>query len=75
MVPDAGHKQVLEELHEVHPRITQMKQIARTLVWWFGIDKDIEKTVNTCVECPTTTTISSFTAMDLAFKTLESPTC
>ena len=32
VVPEVGQKRVLEELHEAHPGISQMKQIARTLV-------------------------------------------
>ena len=30
-----------------------MKQLARTLVWWPGIDQDIENTVKSCAECQT----------------------
>ena len=28
-----------------------MKRIARTLVWWHGIDKDIDQQVRSCLEC------------------------
>ena len=51
VVPVVGQSRVLEELHEAHPGVTQMKQMARTMVWWIGIDKDIEQTVQSCSEC------------------------
>ena len=40
-----------QELLEAHPGSTRMKRIARTLVWWPGLDKDIEKRVQCCLEC------------------------
>ena len=51
LVPKAGRNAVLDELHEAHPGATHMKQMARSLVWWIGIDKDIETTVKTCLQC------------------------
>ena len=51
LVPKAGQNAVLDELHEAHPGATHMKQMARSLVWWIGIDKDIETTVKTCLQC------------------------
>ena len=51
VVPAAGQASVLEELHIAHPGSSQMKQIARTMVWWSGIDKDIERTVQSCTTC------------------------
>ena len=53
VVPAAGQNSVLEELHEAHPGATRMKQIARTMVWWLGIDKDIEQAVKSCSQCQT----------------------
>ena len=41
----------LQELHEAHPGATRMKRIARTLVWWPGIDSDIEQQVKHCHMC------------------------
>ena len=47
-----GQSQVLQELHQsAHPGATRMKRIARTLVWWYGIDKDIVQEVKSCSEC------------------------
>ena len=53
VIPRAGQNLVLQELHEAHPGATRMKQLARTLVWWPGIDQDIENTVKSCAECQT----------------------
>ena len=51
VIPAVGQAQVLEELHSAHPGATRMKRIARTLVWWLGIDKDIENEVKACSQC------------------------
>ena len=51
VIPQIGQERVLQELHEAHPGATRMKQLARTLVWWPGIDQDIEKAVKSCPEC------------------------
>ena len=51
VVPEQGRSKVLQQLHEGHPGVTRMKSIARSLTWWPGIDKDIEKTVQNCQPC------------------------
>ena len=51
VVPEVGHQKVLEELHVGHTRMSRMKGIARVVVWWPGIDADIENEVRTCAEC------------------------
>ena len=48
IVPPAGHSVVLEVLHVGHPGVTKMKQLARRIVWWPGIDKDLENKVRLC---------------------------
>ena len=53
VIPRTGQNLVLQELHKAHPGATRMKQLARTLVWWPGIDQDIENTVKSCAECQT----------------------
>ena len=53
IIPEIARVKVLDELHEGHPGITWMKAIARGVVWWPGIDKDIEDKVKTCLECQT----------------------
>ncbi len=39
------------ELHETHPGIVRMKALARSYVWWPGIDKDLEAKVHGCLHC------------------------
>ena len=47
----AGRKDVTELLHDGHPGITKMKNIARQVVWWPGIDSDLTKKVQICEVC------------------------
>lgn len=54
VVPPAGRQAVLELLHEGHPGVSRMKNLARSYVWWPQIDKDIEIVVKTCYECQQT---------------------
>ena len=35
----------------MHPGISKMKALARTVAWWPGIDKDIESRVKECSPC------------------------
>lgn len=42
---------MLKELHEIHPGMTRMKSLARSYVWWPGIDADIEMMVRQCHTC------------------------
>ena len=51
MVPEAGRAQLLKELDDGHPGISRMKALARTMLWWPGLDKNIENTVNQCNAC------------------------
>ena len=48
VIPPQGWSQVLQELHESHPGISRMKSLARSFVWWPGMDDDI---LQGCVEC------------------------
>ncbi|XP_046744301.1 uncharacterized protein K02A2.6-like [Diprion similis] len=45
LVPDLLQKKVLDLLHEGHSGIVQTKMLARSFVWWPGIDKAIENLV------------------------------
>ena len=51
VVPPAGHKRVMEELHQGHPDINQMKGLARGFVWWPGMDQQLENMVKSCPSC------------------------
>ena len=51
MIPVQGHQQVLELLHESHPGVEKMKQLARSYVWWPSIDTDIMAKVQECYKC------------------------
>lgn len=51
VIPRRMISNILELLHEGHVGIVRMKGIARTYVWWPGIDKNIEDFVNSCGPC------------------------
>ena len=51
VIPELLRETVLTELHEVHPGVNRMKALARSYVWWPGIDADIETRVRGCHEC------------------------
>ena len=44
-------KATLSDLHEGDPGMTRMKGLARMYVWWPGLEKEIEGSVNSCQEC------------------------
>ena len=54
IIPKKFQNWVLNELHLGHPGIVKMKSIARTHVWWPGIDKEIEQITHTCQSCVNT---------------------
>ena len=49
-----GQQRVLEELHAGHPGVAQIKGLARTIVWWPGLDVDIKCKVQSCSSCQET---------------------
>ena len=51
IVSPAGDSVELEALHDGHPRLTKMKQLARSIVCCPGIDKDLENNVRQCEQC------------------------
>ena len=51
MIPPPGRQSVLTELHAGHPGVSRMKSLARGLVWWPGMDQEIERVVQQCTHC------------------------
>ena len=51
IIPSALQDQLLHELHNMHPGIVRMKAIARSYLWWPGLDADIESLVQSCLQC------------------------
>jgi len=51
VVPECLRPAVLQLLHKVHQGIVRTKALARSYVWWPGIDRDIEEMVKTCAIC------------------------
>ena len=49
IIPVPGRECLLEELHEFHPGIVRMKALARSYLWWPGLDRGIE--VRSCKTC------------------------
>ena len=51
IIPTKLQSRILSELHFTHPGIVKMKLLARSYVWWYKIDQDIEEVVHTCENC------------------------
>jgi hypothetical protein len=51
VMPAGLRSRVLDELHDVHPGMVRMKALARSYVWWPGVDQDIEDAVRHCQIC------------------------
>ncbi|EGT49549.1 hypothetical protein CAEBREN_25644 [Caenorhabditis brenneri] len=51
VIPATLRHKVLKTLHRAHPGIVRMKQLARSYVYWTGLDNDIEKLVKGCDAC------------------------
>lgn len=51
VIPEKLRNKVLEEIHEGHLGVVKMKTLARSFVWWSGIDQDIEHLVRGCDGC------------------------
>ena len=50
-LPKSLQQKVLQALHKNHPGITRMKSVARSYVWWNGMDKDIKDLAKSCIKC------------------------
>ena len=51
IIPQKLRDTVLRELHRDHPGMVRMKAIARSYLWWEGLDGDIESVVRSCQDC------------------------
>ena len=51
IVPEKLRKKVLSELHQGHPGVVRMKTLARSHVWWPGLDTAIEEQAKSCASC------------------------
>ncbi|XP_039215531.1 uncharacterized protein K02A2.6-like, partial [Crotalus tigris] len=51
VIPTSMRTRVLGSLHEGHPGIVRMKALARSHLWWPGLDRDIEAKVHACHLC------------------------
>ena len=54
VVPQRLRAKLLDELHKDHPGVVRMKSVARSYMWWPGLDKDIQNLVKTCQACQAT---------------------
>ena len=51
VIPAKLQEQVLQELHRVHLGISKTKTLARSHMWWPGIDSKIEEMTKSCERC------------------------
>lgn len=51
VIPQKLQSGILKELHIAHIGINKMKGLARSLVYWNSIDKDIETVAKSCQNC------------------------
>ncbi|XP_063831899.1 uncharacterized protein K02A2.6-like isoform X1 [Ostrinia nubilalis] len=51
VIPEKCRSQVLNELHESHMGICKTKAMARSYVWWPGIDEAVEALCRSCEVC------------------------
>ena len=51
MVPAKLQERVLQELHVGHPGASKMKAVARSYLWWPGLNKCLDKKAKTCASC------------------------
>ena len=51
IVPQSMQNKMLKLLHANHAGVVKMKQLARRVVYWYGINADIERYANLCDAC------------------------
>ena len=63
MIPDKLRAYILEELHSEHIGACHMKALARSYVWWPGLDADLEAEVRQCSTCQSLRNLPSETPL------------
>ena len=74
VIPTTLRSRLLEELHEGHLGIVRMKAVARSLIWWAGMDSEVEEVTKTCQSCQSqmsTKQGESVSSLDLSSWTVE----
>ncbi|XP_049278095.1 uncharacterized protein K02A2.6-like [Anopheles funestus] len=51
VIPTKLRHRCIKQLHEGHPGMQRMKELARSYVYWPGMDEDIVECVRTCHAC------------------------
>ena len=51
VIPQKLRARLVEELHRDHPGMVKMKAVARSYLWWPGVDKDLEECAKSCLAC------------------------
>ena len=51
VIPKKLQSTILDEIHQDHPGVVRMKNMARSYFWWPHLDKEIEKKAKGCVDC------------------------
>ena len=51
VLPKKLQAAILEELHKDHAGICRIKALARSYVWWPGLDREVEQLVKSCLPC------------------------
>jgi hypothetical protein len=61
IIPKSLRPQLLKEVHTGHVGIVRMKSVARSFVWWPGIDVENEPTAKRCSDCRETQNVPAMT--------------
>ena len=64
LIPPQGRQRVIDELHSGHPGISRMKSLARSYVWWPGMDADLESKVKTVINANRTRSLHQLCQCD-----------
>ena len=51
VIPPTGRQQAMDLFHNGHPGVSRMKSLARSYIWWPGMDRDLENRVKECEAC------------------------